>query len=147
VFLQLASTTSHAHLNSLSTDPSVHILSYRPNIIISGPADQLKPFEEDFWDTFRIESQRFLVSKPCTRCSMPNVDPFSGTRRRTNEPTKVMEQHRRIEKDVAKRADALFFGQNLIQLQANGVLSVGDRIVVEKRKEKFWNPIKLNAEN
>lgn len=151
----LASTTSHSHLNSLSTDSSVHILSYRPNIIVSGPADQLKPFEEDYWDIFRVESsdssnstvQRFSVCKPCVRCSMPNVDPFTGKRRRTGQPYKVMEEHRRVDKDTEKRKDCVFFGQNIVQLQQNGVLSIGDRIVVEKKKEKFWNPLFMEADD
>lgn len=53
---------------------------FRPNIVVDG--EQLAPFEEDLWSEVAItgpeSSVTFKLVKPCSRCTIPNVDPATG---------------------------------------------------------------------
>ncbi|KDO24657.1 hypothetical protein SPRG_10190 [Saprolegnia parasitica CBS 223.65] len=52
----------------------VEMARFRPNIVMTGtPA-----FADDVWDCFEIGSVRFQNVKPCSRCSMPSVNPATG---------------------------------------------------------------------
>jgi uncharacterized protein YcbX len=56
----------------------IDMVRFRPNIVVNGQ----KAYEEDEWHTIRIGEQNlvFYNVKPCTRCTIPNVNPIDGTK-------------------------------------------------------------------
>ena len=87
---------------------------FRPNIVLDG----LQPWDEDHIDEIEIGNGgagdggtvRLKLVKPCTRCTVPNVDPATGAA--TNEPGDTL---------AGFRADprmngALTFGMNAVVL-------------------------------
>ena len=95
---------------------------FRPNFIISG---DIEPHAEDNWKRIRIGEAIFTVAKPCSRCSIPNVNQETGDR--TQEPSRTLATYRAWDK-------AIWFGQNLIQETNAGSssiqLKVGDAVEV-----------------
>ena len=57
----------------------VSIHRFRPNIVIEG----LEPHEEDNLDTLTIHTVtgavEFVLVKPCPRCAIPNIDPYTAS--------------------------------------------------------------------
>lgn len=79
--LLVTSTASVAELNRRLTaagQPPVGADRFRTNLVLDG----LEPFDEDHIDTLEIEAEGgpvvLKLVKPCTRCSIPNVDPATG---------------------------------------------------------------------
>ena len=105
--------TSNASLDDLNSklDKSVPMQRFRSNIVISG----CKPFEEDNWRILRIGELTLNVVKPCSRCSIPNID--VATADRCEEPIKALSTYR-------KKNNKIFFGQNVIA-NGKGVLRKG----------------------
>ena len=100
---------------------------FRPNIVVKGVS---RPFAEDCWAKVRIGNEAlFRVSKPCARCTMPTVDQATGKRSKQDEPTKTMREFR-LFNWVKPRKKEVFFGQNLVQLQQEGSIRVGDAVKV-----------------
>lgn len=95
----------------------VSMLRFRPNLVVEGIA----PHEEDRWRSIRVGAVEFEVVKPCSRCTIPQVDP--ETAMTGEEPTATLATYRR---DAGRR---ILFGQNLIHRRA-GVLRVGDAVEV-----------------
>lgn len=99
-------------------DVPLTMANFRPNIVVSGAV----PFAEDFWRRISIEDSTtgkpivMEVVKHCDRCSLPNVDPATGERRKDGEPTKTLLTFRAV-------GEAVYFGQNCIHL-SNGTISV-----------------------
>jgi uncharacterized protein YcbX len=89
---------------------------FRPNIVVS----QAAAFEEDTWKRFTIGDVCFINVKPCARCVMTTVDPFSGLKGK--EPLRTLGEYRRRDGEV-------FFGQNAVH-QGMGTLFLGDRVDV-----------------
>jgi uncharacterized protein YcbX len=61
--------------------PALSALNFRPNIIVS----QCDAFAEDSWKEIRISDPTgaspavpLSLVKPCSRCKMPNVNPYTG---------------------------------------------------------------------
>jgi len=98
--LLLVSQASLDDLNHRLLEP-VTMTRFRPNLVISG----CEAFAEDDWRHIRIGDISLRVVKPCSRCSIPNVDPESGERGK--EPIYTLSQYRR-------RDNKIFFGQNVI---------------------------------
>lgn len=114
-------------LKAQSSQP-VTMDRFRPNLVIHGCQ---QPHEEDSWQQVRIGKSRFRVAKPCSRCSVPNVDQATGQRQL--EPMKTLATYRAWDR-------AIWFGQNLIQglpphsepmpPDALGSLQLGDPVEV-----------------
>lgn len=104
---------SQASLDDLSerVGKPVEMRRFRPNIEIAGCG----PFAEDGWQRIRIGTMEFRVVKPCTRCTVPAVDPRTGER--DGSVTRTLASYRR-------RDRAIVFGQNLIH-EGEGRLAVG----------------------
>ena len=68
----------------------VTIRNFRPNFVISG----CEPFEEDTWKSVRLRELVLSVAKPCSRCSLPNVNPFTGVRDNRLSVTKALREFR-----------------------------------------------------
>ncbi len=98
--LLLISQASLDDLNSRLAEP-VEMIRFRPNLVVSG----CEPYAEDSWKWIRIGDITLRVVKPCSRCSIPNVDPNTG--QRGKEPAYTLSQYR-------KRGNKIFFGQNVI---------------------------------
>ncbi|MCE7042411.1 MOSC domain-containing protein [Dyadobacter sp. CY312] len=110
--------TTEASLNDLNTrlENTVNMSRFRPNFIISGTS----PFEEDGWGCVRIGAVQFLVSKPCERCVLINVDQSKGIR--GVEPLKTLASYRKENRKI-------IFGQNLIA-QSYGIVRRGDLVEI-----------------
>jgi len=79
--LLVASTASLADLNSRLAARGaapVTMQRFRPNLVLEG----LQPYDEDHIEEIAFETPegpvRLRLVKPCTRCSIPNVDPTTA---------------------------------------------------------------------
>ncbi|AOB30719.1 molybdenum cofactor biosysynthesis protein [Bordetella sp. H567] len=95
---------------------------FRPNIVLAG--DALAAYEEDHAALLaRGDDIRLALVKPCTRCSIPDVDQATG--QRGDEPGLTLTATRSAEVGVV-------FGQNAIaDARPGAALRVGDAISVE----------------
>lgn len=90
---------------------------FRPNLVISG----CPGYAEDSWREIRIGTIDFRLPKPCSRCSMPTIDP--ETAQAGKEPLITLNR-------VRKWRNKVYFGQNALHNQG-GVLTVGDIVQVK----------------
>ncbi len=106
---------SEASLEDLNSrlDKPVDMCRFRPNIVVKG----CKPFAEDEWKDFMLAEIPMRGVKPCSRCSIPTVDPDTGERTGT-EPISTLATYR-------KRDHKVYFGMNIIH-QQQGILRLGD---------------------
>ncbi|KAH8705518.1 MOSC domain protein [Talaromyces proteolyticus] len=100
----IASESSIAELNSRLVKKGENTLTierFRPNIIIQGNA----PWSEDKWKTVRLSDpnkkngQKSIVAdivSRCGRCLVPNVEPNTGQRHKT-EPWNTLYSYRRVD--------------------------------------------------
>jgi uncharacterized protein YcbX len=110
--LLIVSTASLAELNGRLKqrgEPTVGIERFRPNLVLSG----IEAFEEDYIDRLSIGAMQLRVLKPCVRCSVPNVDPATGTP--STEPGDTLAAYR-----DNSRAGGVTFGVNAIVEHGSG---------------------------
>lgn len=89
---------------------------FRPNLVISGcPA-----YAEDSWREIKIGDIGFRLPKPCSRCSVPAIDPI--TAQVGKEPLTTLNRLRKWQNKV-------YFGQNALHNQS-GTLAVGDKVTI-----------------
>jgi len=91
---------------------------FRPNIVIAGA----EPFDEDRWQTIRINKQFFYLVKPCNRCAITMVDQETG-KRAGKEPLKTLTSFRRFERHV-------FFGRYVLSSSPGGIVKVDDPVEI-----------------
>lgn len=89
---------------------------FRPNVVVSG----MPAFAEDGWRRVRIGAIEFEVVKPCARCVIPSIDPYTGEKQALVAQTLAR---------LRRRGDAVYFGQNLIQ-RGEGSIALGDCVTV-----------------
>jgi uncharacterized protein len=87
---------------------------FRPNLVVSG----CESYSEDTWREITIGSIGFRLPKPCSRCSVPTIDPETG--KAGKEPLTTLNRLRKWQNKV-------YFGQNALHNQS-GALSVGDSV-------------------
>lgn len=114
----VASTASLGELNrclALAGQPPVAMERFRPNLVLDGLPD---PHGEDFIDTLEIATPEgpvvLKLVKPCTRCTIPDVDPVTA-----------QQGHAVLDTLAGYRADArvdggLTFGMNAIVVSGIG---------------------------
>ena len=93
--LLVASTASLADLNerlAARGQAPVGMERFRPNLVLDG----LSPFDEDHIDTLTLHTDdgpvRLKLVKPCTRCTIPSVDPATGVQ--GTEPSDTLAGYR-----------------------------------------------------
>jgi hypothetical protein len=89
---------------------------FRPNLVVQGSA----AYAEDDWQRIRIGELTFRVVKPCSRCKVTTVDPF--TAQTGKEPLQTLASYR-------SRDNEVWFGTNLVH-DGRGTLHVGDAVEV-----------------
>lgn len=93
------------------------MIRFRPNLVISGcPA-----YAEDSWREISIGAIDFRLPKPCSRCSVPTIDP--ETAQIGKEPLITLNRTRKWQNKV-------YFGQNALHNQC-GQLTVGDAVHIK----------------
>ncbi|AZS78705.1 MOSC domain-containing protein [Achromobacter spanius] len=93
---------------------------FRPNIVVGG---EWEPFEEDHTAMITAAGVRMAFVKPCTRCSIPDID--QRTAQQHDEPGRTLAGYRNLEIGVV-------FGQNaILDAPAGGRLKVGDAVEIE----------------
>ncbi len=113
--LLLIAQASLDDLNSRLAAP-ISMSRFRPNLVVQG----CDAFAEDRWREIRIGDVRFRIVKPCSRCTIPGIDPATGER--GTEPLRTLAAYR-------KRGDKIFFGQNVIA-DGQGEIRVGMAVEV-----------------
>ena len=122
--LLVASSASLAGLNQRLAQrglPAVGMERFRPNLVLDG----LDAHGEDFLDEIRFDTEDgplvMKLVKPCTRCTIPSVDPVAGVQ--TQEPSATLAGYR-----ADPRVDgAITFGMNAVIVEGiERPLRVGD---------------------
>ncbi|MBT4837813.1 MAG: MOSC domain-containing protein [Methylococcales bacterium] len=96
----LISQASLDELNNRLETP-VTMERFRPNLVITG----CKAFAEDNWKRIRIGKIEFRLPKPCSRCSIPGINPLTAAK--DKELLKILATYRH-------RDNQVFFGQNAL---------------------------------
>jgi uncharacterized protein len=111
----LISENSLVSLNqAMLQDLAMH--RFRPNLVVSG----CESYAEDTWREITIGEISFRLPKPCSRCSVPTIDPTTGETGK--EPLTTLNKLRKWENKV-------YFGQNALHDRC-GILSVGDKVAI-----------------
>lgn len=110
---------SENSLNALNSEleNSIEMARFRPNLVISG----CESYAEDSWREIRIGEIDFRLPKPCSRCSIPGINPKTADV--TKEPLTMLNRLR-------KWQNKIYFGQNALHNQ-NGNLKVGDIVEIK----------------
>ncbi len=112
----IISENSLAALNN-EMQLNLPMIRFRPNLVISGcPA-----YEEDSWREISIGAIDFRLPKPCSRCTVPTIDP--ETAQTGKEPLVTLNRTRKWQNKV-------YFGQNALHNQC-GRLTVGDAVQIK----------------
>jgi uncharacterized protein YcbX len=90
---------------------------FRPNLVISG----CHSYAEDSWREISIGAIDFRLPKPCSRCSIPTIDPETAVTGK--EPLRTLNRIRKWQNNV-------YFGQNALHKHC-GLLTVGDIVQVK----------------
>lgn len=114
--LLLANQSSLDDLNSRVED-EVAMLRFRPNAVIEGA----EAWAEDNWKRIRIGEVEYRNAKPCGRCIVTTLDPFTGESL-GQEPLTTMATFRQQGKSVN-------FGVNLIP-DTEGPIRIGDEVEI-----------------
>jgi uncharacterized protein len=114
----LTSTTSLDDLNT-RVDETLTMDRFRANLVLEGA----EPWAEDCWRRIRVGALTFRIVKPCARCAIPTLDPFTGGRLQSGEPLRTLAKFHRAANG------GVIFGQNLIPDEF-GILRTGDPVEV-----------------
>jgi len=109
---------SQASLDEMNQylNTAVTMSRFRPNLVVTG----CEPFAEDRWRRIRIGDMDFRLPKPCSRCSIPGIDP--QTAERDKALLHALAKHRR-------RDNKIFFGQNALH-DSEGELAQNMRVTI-----------------
>ena len=94
---------------------------FRPNLVVA----DCDSYAEDRWRQIEINDIHFRLPKPCSRCSVPGIDPETAISGK--EPLTTLSRLRQWQHKV-------YFGQNALH-DSQGMLSVGSEIHVHRTGE------------
>ena len=117
----LVSENSLCALNE-SANLQLTMARFRPNLVVSA----CDAYAEDTWREVRIAEIDFRLPKPCSRCSIPAIDPETALIEKS--PLTALNNTRKWQNKV-------YFGQNAIHNQT-GFLSVGEVVHINKLGEQ-----------
>lgn len=112
--------------STADTPRRLSIRRFRPNIIVTGaPA-----YGEERWQRVRIgHHTSFTVACRTSRCTLPNVDPDTGAKHRS-EPNQTLRKYRAGQTTEGKAA--CFLGMHMVPVDAHGgLVRVGELVVEE----------------
>ncbi|KAF9895056.1 hypothetical protein FE257_004684 [Aspergillus nanangensis] len=121
--------------------PRLTVRRFRANIIVQGPP----AFAEDHWKRIRVGPAGYSATRHdagaeiytvcrTMRCRLPNVDPDTGVRHRS-EPDRAMKSYRRIDPGDFTNAA---LGMQLVPVPREFALRVGDSLEVLETGEHFY---------
>lgn len=110
--------------------PPLSARNFRPNIVITGGGS----YEEDSWKRIKIGSYIYHVSCRTVRCLLPNVNPITGKRHRS-EPNRTLKDFRCIDAGDAKNA---CLGMHMVPALEDNKIEVGDEIQVLEVGEHLY---------
>jgi len=115
---------SENSLNALNDalEIPIEMARFRPNLVISG----CEAYAEDTWREISIGNISFRLPKPCSRCSIPAINPQTGDVGK--KPLTTLNRLR-------KWQNKIYFGQNALHNQC-GELKIGDIIEVNTVGDK-----------
>ena len=112
----IAGQQSLDFLNQKLKQP-IDINRFRPNMVFDGGS----AYDEDSFSMFSINDVLFKGVKPCARCQVIGIDQNTST---VNlEPLSVLSSYRNVNNKV-------LFGQNVIVLQEDGLIKVGNQLIL-----------------
>lgn len=111
-FLIIAESSLNC-LNSAMESP-IGMQRFRPNLVVA----ECAAYAEDTWRHIRINDIGFTLPKPCSRCSVPGIDPETALT--SKEPLTTLSRLR-------KWQNKIYFGQNAIH-QSQGSLRIGSPV-------------------
>lgn len=112
----ILSDASLAALNQ-AMNLEVTMARFRPNLVVS----DCESHAEDKWREISIGEIDFRLPKPCSRCSVPAINP--ETAEVGKEPLTTLSRLR-------KWQNKIYFGQNALHDNC-GVLKVGDAVIIK----------------
>ncbi|WP_347986350.1 MOSC N-terminal beta barrel domain-containing protein [Methylomonas sp. AM2-LC] len=119
-FLLVSEASLQALNNAMSLE--LDMIRFRPNLVVAECAS----YAEDSWRQIIINDIHFRLPKPCSRCSVPTIDPQTALSGK--EPLTTLARLRKWQNKV-------YFGQNVLHDQ-QGVLSVGSLIEIVETGER-----------
>ena len=102
--------------------PPLSALNFRPNIVIIGG----DAYTEDSWKRIKIGKYEYYVSCRTVRCLLPNVNPKTGERHKS-EPNKTLKSFRCIDPGDPKNA---CLGMQMVPAVEESTIKVGDAIKI-----------------
>jgi len=117
----LISEASLAELNRKSGE-EWPINRFRPNIVVKG----CLPQAEEKWLSFTIGKHLFHGVKPCARCNVITINQITSIAGK--EPLATLATYKRKDNKV-------IFGQNCVANATDGLVKIGDELIVLKEKE------------
>lgn len=110
--------------------PPLSARNFRPNIVITGGG----AYDEDSWKRIKIGGYQYYVSCRTVRCLLPNVNPITGQRHRS-EPNRTLKDFRCIDAGDAKNA---CLGMQMVPALEDSQIQVGDEIKVLETGEHLY---------
>eukprot|EP00794_Sanderia_malayensis_P015819 gene15819-17414_t len=119
----IVSEASLAALNERHSGLQFDMKRFRPNLVVEGSGE----FSEDTWTWVKVGTAVFRCMHRCGRCPLPNVDPVTGERHKT-EPLSTLKEFRLAGKDEEHlyKKNPLF-GRNLA-VEVAGIVKQGDAV-------------------
>lgn len=114
---------SENSLNALNQAMQLELdmVRFRPNLVVA----DCNSYAEDAWRRITINEIGFRLPKPCSRCTVPTIDPL--TAETGKEPLTTLNRLRKWQNKV-------YFGQNALH-DKPGSLSVGQPVSIEETGE------------
>jgi len=113
-FLLIGENSLHSLNQQLSE--TIDMPRFRPNLVIA----DCSAYAEDTWRRIAINHIEFRLPKPCSRCSVPTIDPTTALTGK--EPLATLNRLRKWNNQV-------YFGQNALHGN-QGSLSVGQQVLI-----------------
>lgn len=110
--------------------PPLSVMNFRPNIVVTGGG----AYTEDSWKRIKVGRYEYYVSCRTVRCLLPNNNPVTGIRHKS-EPNRTLKEFRRVDPGDPKNA---CLGMQMVPALQDSQMQVGDEIQVLEMGEHFY---------